>query len=225
MWDIDLSTLYDTANTIKAYQSMSKIELYRVCNDIAIALKLWTGKTWVGIKKTPEVETAFQDFFIAFIKFISNCANSTNRLEHNLADNTIYQGIVYRYIGAKERDCSAPDIIYNNIYVSWSKEPYSDYIFNHIHTETTWIKCKIDAPMFGIDIEGFENWCKKHFDKKISISKGTEREIVFPTLKECTLDIVKPFKCNRWAENGYSCECCRNELEYSEFLECSGLDR
>lgn len=224
MWDIDLNVIYEATRTIKAYCSFSKFQLFDLCRKVADVLCLWTGNNWIGIENDTQTKKAFQDFFLALNELISNHRISKNKMERSLSEHTLYEGTIYRYIGAKQRKDSAPEVICDGIYVSWSKDPYNTYILDKIQTKCTWIKCEVVAPMFGIDVEGFEIWYRKHIDKRINIAKGTEREIVFPTIKDYIVGIVKPFKCNKWAKNGYSCECCRTDMEYSEFLECSKLE-
>lgn len=41
----------------------------------------------------------------------------------------------------------------------------------------TWIEAEIKSPYFGIDLEN------------MGISRGKEREVVFPTLKDCITNI------------------------------------
>ena len=66
---------------------------------------------------------------------------------------------------------------YNNIYVSWSKQPQNHYIENKLYGTMTLLTCKVDEPYYGIDLEAF------------GVVRGQEAEVVFPTIKETITEV------------------------------------
>lgn len=99
---------------------------------IMAVLSKWTGETWIGHKKDKRTETVFQNFFetlvglIGYINFFEKMISDT---EKEFANMTVYNGVIYRYLGS----CSpcnkeSVEIEYNNIYVYWSKNEQNDYI-------------------------------------------------------------------------------------------------
>jgi len=78
---------------------------------------------------------------------------------------------------------------YNDIYVSWSKSERNYYIESKLYGPMTWMKAEIRNPYFGIDIQGFEDWCQEWLGDSSFITRGEEREVVFPTIKDCIIEI------------------------------------
>lgn len=169
----NISVYYDsTDNSANALENLYE-DIREVCN-------FWTGKTYVGDRKDDEIAQVFQNFFETLMKLLFKMKDSEKNYESKFANTLLYQGKVYRYAGY----CSSRDIKkkpiqpkYNEIYVSWSKEPKNGYIESKLYGKMTWIEAEIKPPYFGIDLEA------------IGSSRGNEKEVVFPTLKDCVTNI------------------------------------
>ncbi len=145
-----------------------------IIENIKDILKIWTGETYIGKRKEKKVEKHFQLFFESLYDFISTCKKSDFTLLQEFADESLYQGRIYRYIGIL-KDVKEPE--YNNIYVSWSKNLQNTYIESKLSSDYVMIiTCDICDSYYGIDIEAFDE------------SRGEEREVVFPTIKELIID-------------------------------------
>lgn len=165
--------------------------------NILGVLAHWTGSTYIGHSKEKVIKKAYQAFFIALYKLVLAFKESNNRLLQNLAESILYQGKIYRYLGHSscENSKSPVEPIYDDIYVSWSKEPNNPYIESKLYGTMTWISAEIKAPYYGIDLEGIEKAVLLITDKEFTISRGNEHEVVFPTIKECITEI-KHIECN-----------------------------
>ena len=51
------------------------------------------------------------------------------------------------------------------------------------------MKAEIKCPYYGIDIHGFELWCDNWIGGSSFITRGEEKEVVFPTIKECITEV------------------------------------
>jgi len=164
-----------------------------LCADINQCLTIWTGETWIGDPKTKKTKSAFQRFFSAFHCMICNIQDNSERYsrdELEYVKRIVFHGTVYRYLGSADpynKTVIKPD--YNDIYVSWSKEPESSYIESKLYGPMTWLSADIQKPFFGIDLEGVEKAFLALSGKKCMISRGTEREVVFPTIKDCITEV------------------------------------
>lgn len=97
-----------------------------------------------------------------------------------IADKVLYRGSLYRYLGHGSAKCNTNNRIepqFNNIYVSWSKNPKNYYIESKLYGTMTLLACKIDEPYYGIDLEAFD------------VIRGKEAEVVFPTIKETITEV------------------------------------
>ena len=185
------SAVWDYINIRK--QNGYDSELFSdICYYIADALCYWTGKTYVGCQKEKSLQELYQDFFLSLCSLIDylSMENEIHASEKDMIDNFVFTGTVYRYLGkagAKNRKHIIPQ--YNDTYVSWSKNPQSNYIESKLYGKCTWMRCEIRFPMYGIDIEGFHCFFNKTFGECILIAKGTEREVVFPTIEKYITEI------------------------------------
>ncbi len=195
MLSINMSQLWsnDTLQIIKAVnEATNNISVYygsadnsdnalkNLNEDIREVCNFWTGKTYVGDRKDDEIIHVFQNFFETLMKLLLKMKGSKKNCESKFANAILYQGKVYRYLGyCSSRDFKKKPIQpkYNEIYVSWSKEPKNSYLESKLYGKITWIEAEIKTPYFGIDLE------------KMGVSKGNEREVVFPTLKGCVTKI------------------------------------
>ena len=171
--------------------------LNKVCRKIWGILEDWTGSTYVGKKKDLREERAYQKFFQSlhdFLEFLSQNGSNLHQREKTLAEFMMFRGTVFRYLGfGYSLDAIGKkhiDPINRDIYVSWSKSEKNQYIENKLYGPKTWIKAKIKEPEFGIDIQGFELWRKTWFQEDCVITRGNEKEVVFPTFKKNIVEIV-----------------------------------
>lgn len=164
-----------------------------LCEILCPALLKWVGETYVGKQKTIEEETVYQQFFEAFHELLSCFLNNQLQLydlEKEWFQNLLYTGNLYRYLGKSDpfnEDRVLPR--YNRIYVSWSKNKENSYLRSKLHGPITQLACNIQFPYFGIDIEGFTAFYHKHIDSNVLIVRGTEREVVFPTIQKCIYSV------------------------------------
>ena len=165
-------------------------ELFKeLCRFIAEALSYWTGKTYVGRKKDSKTQNIVQKFFENLnylIKDLSNNEEKLMKIEKDFINQIKYNGIVYRYLGHPDSiDCKKIIIPeFNNIWVSWSKEKDNSYIETKLYGKKTRLYCDIKTYYYGIDLEAFQNFCNRNKVGNYYISRGNEREVVFPTIKE-----------------------------------------
>lgn len=167
-------------NYIKNNNQNTKEFFIQVLSEVEEVCNCWTGKTYVGQSKRQDLKNAYQDFFSNLMKMLLLCKTNNNQCENAAAKALLYQGKVYRYLGygfssSRKKKVIKPD--YDSVYVSWSKEPKNGYIESKLYGEMTWIEAEIKSPYFGIDLEN------------MGISRGKEREVVFPTLKDCITNI------------------------------------
>lgn len=158
----------------------TKESFLQVLSDVEEVCNCWTGKTYVGQSKRQDLKNAYQDFFSNLMKMLLLCKTNNNQCENKVAEALLYQGKIYRYLGYySAHDYRKGAIVpeYDGIYVSWSKEPKSSYIESKLYGKITWIESEIKPPYFGIDLEA------------IGSSRGNEKEVVFPTLKDCVTNI------------------------------------
>ena len=145
--------------------------------DIRGICDFWTGNTYVGHPKNKKVKKAFQSFFESLMELLLKMKDSKKAFEKRVANSMLYRGTVYRYLGSTDPVEKAIVPKYNDIYVSWSKNPENSYLESKLCGTMTWMSCNISAPYYGIDLEA------------IGSSRGNECEVVFPTIKKCITEI------------------------------------
>lgn len=151
--------------------------LYR---NICETLNFWTGHTYVGRRKQPQIQKAFQTFFEALYDFLFICRDSDNSTLQDLANKSLYRGTLYRYLGHGSLDDNIDSNVepeYNNIYVSWSKKPQNHYIKSKLYGTMTLLTCDVSEPHYGIDLNVF------------GVVRGAEVEVVFPTFADAIKNI------------------------------------
>lgn len=161
--------------------SISYEEFELFSNNIYQTLNFWTGHTYVGKKKQKALQKAFQAFFEALYSFLFTCRKLDNSMLQKFANESLYHGVLYRYLGHGSADDNIDnkvEPVYNNIYVSWSKKPQNYYIESKLYGVMTLLTCNIIEPYYGIDLEPF------------GVVRGDEAEVVFPTIKETITDIT-----------------------------------
>ena len=163
-----------------------------ICHIMAVLSK-WTGETWVGHKKNKRTEMVFQNFFETFvglIGYINFFEKKMSDTEKQLANMTVYNGVLYRYLGSSSpcnKECV--EIEYNDIYVSWSKNEQNDYIESKLYGPLLWIKAQTLPFDFAIDLEGVDKFYQKITGENKGVVRGKEREVVYPTKRECILEV------------------------------------
>lgn len=154
----------------------------KLCGQyICDACNFWKGNTYVGIKKDQTIQKAFQTFFKELMKLLLTLKNNpiSTQQEKSIVNELLYQGEVYRYLGHGDSRKSKENIElqYNDLYVSWSKNPQNNYLESKLYGKKLWIHGNIQNSYYGIDLEA------------MGVSRGTEAEIVFPTIKECIKEV------------------------------------
>lgn len=160
--------------------------------NIAAVLDNWTGSTYVGEKKKSQIEKAFQAFFKALYDFIIECRRNDRYFNIKRSNEILYRGMVYRYLGyaiGYAPDNSRVEPIYNDIYVSWSKNQKDVHIESKLSDPITWLSAEIKEPYYGIDLVGLSNAISELVDIKHRIAIIDEQEVVFPTIRECITEI------------------------------------
>ena len=179
---------------VRAYIEQRKQLIFKdeffecLCEGIASFLSYWVGCTYVGNKKTRIEMAIYQDFFCSLHSLMVLLQDEkivSTKEEMKLVSSLIYTGEIYRYLGysspSKKKHIEP---VYNDIYVSWSKNEIIHYIESKLYGNITRLYCNIPPNMIGFDLEGFQNFYNNIFESKIWIARGEEREVVFPTIKE-----------------------------------------
>lgn len=168
-----------TDNIIACYQSTKRTyKMYEdVFSDVHTICDFWTGHTYVGDNKKDVVKEAFQKFFEALMTLLLDMCQDEDNDVRKSAERLLYRGIVYRYLGHGSPSSDIINPIYDGIYVSWSKTKTNTYIESKLYGTMTRLTCEIKSPLYGIDLEA------------LGCSLNQEREVVFPTLKDCVVDV------------------------------------
>ena len=184
LWGDDVEQIVkgitEVTNNVKMYHARpnaSKKMFMELCKDIGEICSFWTNNTYVGNPKNDAIKNAFQLFFEELMNLLLIMKNSDKFYEVDVANALLYRGTVYRYLG---RDYPTDDVvspIYDDIYVSWSKEPKNDYLLSKLYGTITWMSCEINAPFYGIDLDA------------LGCSRANEHEVVFPTIEEYITEI------------------------------------
>lgn len=151
-----------------------------IFDNVSQTLNYWTGHTYIGQEKGKFIKKVFQAFFEELYNFLFICRELDNSELQKIADKALYRGILYRYLGHGLIEGNISNRVepqYNDIYVSWSKQPQNSYIESKLYGTMTLLTCRIDEPYYGIDLEVF------------GAVRGNEAEVVFPTIRETIKDI------------------------------------
>lgn len=184
LWGDDLQQIVkavnEATNNVVAYcknKENSPKLLKDLKKDICVVCMFWVGNTYVGERKDPKVINAFQSFFEALMNLLLKLKESKKGYEAKFAKSLLYRGMVYRYLGNDSSNNSGVVPMYDNIYVSWSKNQKNTYLESKLCGTITWISCEIVEPVYGIDLEN------------MGVSRGEEREVVFPTIEKYIIQI------------------------------------
>ena len=192
MISVDLSALWsdETDQIIKGIlEAIGNIQTYidspehhpnmllELGDDIGAVCRFWTGSTYVGSPKKEEIKNVFQLFFENLMELLLSMHESELDFEKRVAKAMLYRGPVYRYLGHNYVTDEVVVPAYDNVYVSWNKEEENAYLLSKLHGPVTKMTCVINEPLYGIDLEILE------------CCRGTEREVVFPTIEECITEI------------------------------------
>ena len=195
---IQESSIYIKCYSLKRFRDELIYEEYfeELLIRVGKVLSQWSGNTYVGQRKEDNEMEIFQDFFESLSKLIELLEENKNKLfklEKQFLFSIKYNGIVYRYLGYgssinKNRHKKIiPE--YNNIFVSWSKNSKNSYLESKLYGIKTKIILEIPDRAFGIDIEGFQEFINEELDCNFYISRGEEREVVFPTIEEYVIEV------------------------------------
>lgn len=147
--------------------------------EIKYVLKYWTGQTNVGVEKSSDLKMAYQRFFDEFMKMLLLFKSRTDSkwYEKAAAKKYLYQGTVYRYLGNHNKSIkNLISVNYDEIFVSWNKDKVNSYIISKLKGKKLLLTCEIYENNYGIDLE------------ELGVSVGSEREVVFPTIKETIIN-------------------------------------
>lgn len=167
-------------NAIPKAENLDYNTLNILSLNIVDVINFWTGLFQLGCRKDKNFEESYQNFFQYLYQYLTI-----------YKPQYLYQGKVYRYLGYKSEPETKKYIIpeYNNIYVSWSKEKQeSGYFKEKLKEPITRLEYEIIGDEYGIDLE------------KMDLSKGNEREVVFPTKQGCDVYYEPPMKIQEEAE-------------------------
>ncbi len=190
-WGIDIEKINCATKQISEYRKSLKKGFNLIIKTIANVLTQWTGKTYVGAPKEKDLQNAFQNFFVeifALAQDIENSVHST-RMQMKFLECARYQGDLYRYIGSDSPFEQCKRVEYNEIYVSWSKAKGNSYVLSKLYNPIYLLSAKLSGEFYGFDIELFDKIYNRHFHKHLMIARGTEREVVFPTVKNAIVKI------------------------------------
>lgn len=160
-------------------------------NNIVSVIEHWTGSTYIGVNKEKALKKAYQAFFNSLYELVLKCKEIDNSTIQECANNILYRGKIFRYLGHPSGDdCDSKiEPIFNDIYVSWSKEPTNLYIESKLYGTMTMLSAEINEPYYGIDLEGIEKAITILTNEECRMSRGNEREVIFPTIKKCITEV------------------------------------
>lgn len=170
----------EATESIKVYRKFSERfpnMLEELGEDIGEVCRFWTGSTYVGTPKKEEIKNAFQLFFEELMALLLSMEDSKLDFEKRVAKAMLYRGTVHRYLGHNYSTDEVILPVYDNVYVSWNKEEENAYLLSKLYGPVTKMTCVISEPLYGIDLE------------ILGCCRGTEREVVFPTIEECVTEI------------------------------------
>lgn len=154
-------------NSARKVEKLDQNTLSTLCLNIKDVIKFWTGCFQLGCRKNKKFEESYQRFFQYLYQYLLH-----------YEPQFLYQGKVYRYLGYKsepeQKKYIDPEC--NNVYVSWSKEKQDSGYFNEkLKEPITRLEYEITGDEYGIDLE------------EMDLSKGNEKEVVFPTKTDCKI--------------------------------------
>lgn len=197
--EIEKTSMYIKYYCSKRFiEKMNHLQLFsELLEYIAYSMYNWSSNTYVGIRKEEKEQKIYQDFFeqVCFlIDTLENNKENNISLENEFLHSIKYNGKIYRYLGygnPKDKNRNKHVVPqYNNIYVSWSKNENNSYLDTKLYGKKTKIKAYINNNAYGLDLEEFQNFINNKFEHQLLISKGQEREVVFPTLEEYIKEII-----------------------------------
>lgn len=195
MWSSDdmddnISKINDVINQTAGFQNkhhdITEEKFVQLFKNIKTVLSYWTGCTYVGCPKDKNLEKVFNRFFISLYNLILFIEKEERIPEYIRMEihKTLYRGKLYRYLGYSSEEYAYlknkqqyVEPVYNDVYVSWSKNLKNSYIESKLIGPITKIECEIIKPFYGIDLEIF------------GVSRGNEAEVVFPTIKSTVTNI------------------------------------
>ena len=200
---IDLEEIKKITLDIKSYTKCRFVRLTdwkeifeKMIYEIAYAMSKWSGNTYVGKEKDKELEKVYQSFFesvYSLIIIFDKNKDKTMFLENKFVDSIKYHGKVYRYLGhgdsIDKRKKYYIKPIYNDIYVSWSKNEDNHYLESKLYGKITKLYCDIPNDQYGLDYERFQDFINNSLKEEFYISRGRETEVIFPTIEEYIYDI------------------------------------
>lgn len=195
---IDLEDIKKITDDINSY---IKYRFVRIANwqelfeklmcEIAFSMSEWSGNTYVGDEKDKKLENVYQAFFESLYMLIDFLHERKDKImieEQNFINSIRYSGKIYRYLGygncQDKRINSYIKPNFSSIFVSWSKNRESSYLESKLYGRKTRLYCEIPHKHYGLDYECFQEFLHHQYECDYYISRGEEREVVFPTIEE-----------------------------------------
>lgn len=178
--------IHRVANQIKNINKLlglgytSGVQWETLQHNIHNVLDNWTGCTYIGHRKEKVLKKAYQAFFEALYEWLFCLKKISDEDIQRFVSAALYQGTLYRYLGhGSSQDDTEEKVepIYDKYYVSWSKKKYNTNFKCKLYGTITHLTCKVDNMYYGIDLSAF------------GVVKGTEQEVVFPTIKETVMNV------------------------------------
>lgn len=175
--------IHRVANQIKKVNKLlglgeaSGIQWEILQHNIYNVLHNWAGCTYVGYRKEKVIKNAYQAFFEGLYEWLFCLKKLSDEDIQKFASAALYQGTLYRYLGHGSIQDGIVKPVYDKYYVSWSKEKYNSYFESKLYGTMTHLTCKVDNLYYGIDLSAF------------GVEKETEREVVFPTIKDTIVNV------------------------------------
>lgn len=142
--------------------------------NVDTVLKYWVGNTYVGKRKSDRMKQTFQAFFDSLYDLLIFYKEHGDSDERKVANERLYAGTLYRYLGhsttddPQDNDIVQP--VYGEIWVSWSKNKQNHRLENKLRRPITRITCETKE-LYGIDLS--------------ICGIGNEAEVVYPTFENC----------------------------------------
>ena len=159
---------------LKEQRCISRSDEDTYQRNVDTVLNYWVGNTYVGKRKSDCMKQAFQAFFDSLYDLLIFYKEHGDSNKKKFANETLYAGTLYRYLGHRTADAPQDnDIVqpvYDEIWVSWSKNKQNHYLESKLYRPITRITCKTKE-LYGIDLSicGISN----------------EAEVVYPTFENC----------------------------------------
>lgn len=164
-----------------------------VLDNMQSVLSVWQSNTYLGVMKPSVLRSVFHRFFEAVLDLILTMRSSISEDDRDYANNSLYQGRVYRWLGYSGGEDEDKDVIvnYDNLYASWSTLPRCSYTLSKLYGKVKRVTLDIPVGHFGLYLPVLS--CE--------FTKVHEQEVVFPVLEEYVVAVeLKEDICGPYAD-------------------------